>query len=944
VRAWARTARRALLWRGPDGSGLSLQTWLFILAAILVIARLCERLLPATMLVPPALTLAVAIPVARALGERLKSGTIHTRWLRLLEMPAVMVLFACWSWALWRHVLRGTVPIDTGDHQFMMGRAWLIWEGLRRGKWLHWTHLWQGGDSLVDLYPVEVNLLTALFHALAPRGTRFVTSYSVFVIWTWWLRGVGVYYLLRRFSGPVVALLLACASLYEVGADVWDGVWNAMFYWGMVHNTLALTFGLFATALTVDLVRSVSGPRLVACALLVALTACGHALGLLLVTVQTAALGLAVLVGRGPRKNGAWALVACGAGLMLGGAWILPFSHALQLWGYRVALPGLEYRDLGTGLFNGHAPTGNFITFVGFGIVAVTAAVVASDVALAATAICTVLLIILSLSSLMVQVGILDWMPSFLDGQPRRMLTVIKTTSLPSLAWLLGRAFSHLRRPSSLSWPRVSARALVLALMCYGPGRTLVAGWSAIADYLVEQAPDRPNPERRSYTNSDFDAVTAWLKQARAQDPSPTLWRTMLSITEHKRHPYWAEGIDIGIPIVDEIQISSNFLAFRPREFTAVGMSDWNIKYVLTDRYDTPVPELVERFRSGPLRILENPTYDDRYVVAPAGVTITGLRLVDDEIRFDVGGAPPEGADLQIRTAWFPRWRARLVGQGDLPLTYRLPRPTAKPKQDQLLVRARNGSVVVSCDGFMPWFWQGLGLSLLGGVVIAMMAAERGRERIEGWVASGWSAASSRIRGAWARRVRAKPMHVVGGLACLALTFGVGAAAHGGNSLALPAIEGVGGVDVYAGSALSSGPPRRCDAEWWRGRYHCTSEDADVDSWLGGIGVGDSTGESAKLWPGTRVTIPRVGSRVRLRYSRLRLRGNVLRFRVSSWGKLKVSATVASRAVFEKEYSGDHGDDVELPDWVPYAGELDLDIEAVESTSKIIFRGDLVSR
>jgi hypothetical protein len=33
-----------------------------------------------------------------------------------------------------------------------------------------------------------------------------------------------------------------------------------------------------------------------------------------------------------------------------------------------------------------------------------------------------------------------------------------------------------------------------------------------------------------------------------------------------------------------------------------------------------------------------------------------------------------------------------------------------------------------------------------------------------------------------------------------------------------------------------------------------------------------------------------------------------------------------------------------LPDWVPYAGELDLDIEAVESTSKIIFRGDLVSR
>lgn len=65
---------------------------------------------------------------------------------------------------------------------------------------------------------------------------------------------------------------------------------------------------------------------------------------------------------------------------------------------------------------------------------------------------------------------------------------------------------------------------------------------------------------------------------------------------------------------------------------------------------------------------------------------------------------------------------------------------------------------------------------------------------------------------------------------------------------------------------------------------------------------------------------------------------------MSSWGKLKVSAIVASRPLFEKEYSGDHGDEMELPDWVPYAGELDLDIEAVESTSKIIFRGDVVSR
>ncbi len=669
---------------------------------------------------------------------------------------------------------------------------------------------------------------------------------------------------------------------------------------------------------------------------------------MLFVVVQTAALALAVLMdkgmGKGSRKSAVWALAACASGLMLAGAWILPFSHALAQWAYRVALPGLEYRDLGTGLFNGHAPTGNFITFVGFGIVAVTAAVVSTDLALAATAICTVLLLILTLTSLMVQARILDLVPSLLDGQPRRMLTVIKTASLPALGWLLGLAFSHLRRPSSLSWPRVASRAVVLALLLYGPGRTLAAGWEAIGEYLVSQAPNRSSPERRTYTSSDYDTVIAWLKRAREEDSSPTPWRAMITMQDQMRHPFWAEGVHIGVPFVDLVQISSNFLTFRPREFSADGMRDWNIRFVITDKSDVPIPGLVERLRSGQLRIFELPDYDDRYIVSPAAVSVTGIRLVDDEIRFDVAGAPPEGADLQIRTAWFPRWRARLIGDGPLLLTSGAPRPGAKPKQDQIVVHARNGLIVVSCDGLMPWFWPGLAMSVLGAAAIALLAVEKRREKLETWLARAWRAASVPLRHAWTRRVRAKPARVAAGLGGLVVLLGIGAAARGGSRLSLPAIEGLGGVDVYAGPVSAPAALQKCTAEWWRGRYHCDAENADIDSWLGSGGPGDNTGESGKLWPGTRVSIPLSGDMVRLHYSRLRLRGKVLRLNVSAWGKVSVSAIVGSRLVFERDYRGDSSEDIVLPDWVPYAAPLDLDIAATYSKSTLIFRGNLVSR
>src|SRR5262245_60872796 len=99
-------------------------------------------------------------------------------------------------------------------------------------------------------------------------------------------------------------------------------------------------------------------------------------------------------------------------------------------------------------------------------------------------------------------------------------------------------------------------------------------------------------------------------------------------------------------------------IANRPRELSFPGFSDWNVRFAVTEGTAPPLPGMKERFASGAARVFEVPNYDDRFVVAQPGVDIRNVAVVGDEIRFELAGAPPEGADVQVRVAWFPRWVA----------------------------------------------------------------------------------------------------------------------------------------------------------------------------------------------------------------------------------------------------------------------------------------------
>jgi hypothetical protein len=120
---------------------------------------------------------------------------------------------------------------------------------------------------------------------------------------------------------------------------------------------------------------------------------------------------------------------------------------------------------------------------------------------------------------------------------------------------------------------------------------------------------------------------------------------------------------------------------------------------------------------------------------------------------------------------------------------------------------------------------------------------------------------------------------------------------RGSTRLAAPPLEGVG-MDVFATSP--AGERTRCRSEWWRGRTFCDGDGTVVDSWFGYSGPGDDTGEFHRQWPGTRVSIPTVGTTIELRFGRVYLGTARMKIDVSTAGEQQLTPVVAGQPLETK--------------------------------------------
>lgn len=874
---------RAALALRPDPAGRSVGFWL---AAVVSAWLLCWGLgaaVPSLWGVPWLLLLSVSMPLVDRMLRAVEDPN-RSRLLVALEAIVTAVVVGVMAFGILGFIISDRVPIDTGDHQIMIARAQAFTEALSRGVWLRWTNLLQGGDSLTDLYPYCVNLLTSLLHFTRPRGTPFLDTYGAFVVVAWWLRVVAVYFASRRFAGVFVASLLAVASGVEVGTDVWDGVWHGVIYWGMIHSNVALSIALLACGLQVDLLRRVSSVRIVACALLVALTAFAHPLGILYAGFSCVGLGIAALATPNERATKLWSLSATVLGVLLAAAWILPFSYAQKHFGFSNATQGLGLAEFGRGIIDGSAPSTSFKAWTGFAVVAVLAAAFSGETAAIATAVCALLFWLFPVYELLIEERILTFFPTLLDGQHRRMFTVLKSAGIPACAWLGQVVLARVPRPVSLAVPPVLVRAVLFGLLLAGPARGLYVANSSLVKELRAQVSEAPahGKRERSHTGRDYNKVFDWLNNQRREDPSKTRWRVAITWTREWRHATWGEGFINGTPIVDYINVSSNFLGTRPREVTAEGFKDWNIRFLVTETADAPFAGLTKRLSSGRYTVWEFDDYDARYIVAPEGVTISNVVWRDNDIEFNVSGAPASGALVKVRTAHYPRWVASGAASE---LTAVQPHPGAKPRQEQIGLRVHNGLARISCTGAMPRQWLGLFVSALGGGALFFVARQRRRERLSGWF-DGLRQRSQRPA-AWLRQRCLQPrVWVIAAVAFSGLVLGLRLFTGANELLLAPTF-----APELRVAAESKGQRVPCTRNLLSGRYSCEPLAVKVLTELGSTPRGDSTWEYAYLWPAISVEATE-GQTAHFEFPRVLLSGSRLTIEARVNGSARIAVTV----------------------------------------------------
>ncbi|MCC6644650.1 MAG: hypothetical protein IT374_03635 [Polyangiaceae bacterium] len=906
--------RAALSFRGTDGRGLTLGHWLLVWVAVWGAAKVLSGLDLVLSLVPPFLALSIAVPVVTRAVARSRAGG-GDRFVRWTEPVVVSLAFGVLAWSVLGFTLTKRIPIDTGDHQIMIVRAELFAKSLLSGKLRYFTHAVQGGDSLVDLYPIFANLVSTAFYVVLPKSMPFPMVYTVMCIWTWWFRGVATYHLSRRFAGPLPSAFVALLMLFEVGDDVWDGVWNGMIYWGMIHNNVALSVAMFAAAAQIDLVRRHTTPRFLACVGLFALAAFAHPLGILFAVAAAASLAVSLLASQ-ERKSRSWyALLASVLGIVLASFWVVPYTKNLRELGFRYAIPGESYKVLGAGLLRGDMPHSSFGAWIGVGVLGVFAMVTSGRVALVAGGMWALVFFLLALTPFTVQSRLVVWVPAFLDGQQRRMLTVLKCAIVPAMAYVVGHMTRHLARAGSLLPSRVVGRAILLLLVLMGPTRAVVNGFAVTNGKLVEQIPQGPRPAR-SHTDPDYLRAFDYLRQKRQADPSGTPWRTSIHWNRMK-HAAWTEGDLTGVPVVEFIAMSAAFLGIRPREISEQGFHDWNIRYSVTDHGTAPWAGMTKVFSSGPYVVWEVPKYDDRFVVAPAGVTIKGLALVGDEIRFDVEGAPAEGADVQVRCAWFPRWKATVAGAA-VPITAVPPHAGALPKQEQIGLRVKNGHVVIACTGVMPGALRGMALSAfaLAGVIALGKGARR--RRLGALLTSSLDRARERLGELTAR---VTPARLAAGAAVVLLVGYVAVGRRGTRHLLAPPLEGMG---LRVSLKKASGGPVSCVSALPMGAYFC--DGASVESFLGygPAPLQGDCGEDPPQFPSMRIHLREAGSEVRLAFDKVRAPGHKVRFVYNTWGRFDAALWSGDKELWRGVIDGRNETTATLPPEVPVDLPLEL--------------------
>jgi hypothetical protein len=565
------------------------------------------------------------------------------------------------------------------DNSVHLERARLFFDALREHRLPLWTHLSQGGEPLVDFYGWLGNFLPLIFRAVTFGKVSFERAYQMGVASLFTFTALATYALCRRFARRWIAFsvsLLTVIGGHYFAAFPSSPFWSWHLLWGVWPALLALLFAVTATAKAVDVARRGRTFDVVAAVLLSTAACLSHGFGLFSLVLLQGALGVAVVFYRPYRRRLVPFLFAVGIGPCLSAFWWMPSQTALAAYGLRFTTRIADATASFEVLIGQLTPYG-----LTFAAVASFLVLMRGDRLLRAIAAVGLGGILLDASPILADLDLvrgdtgrsIPW---------TRLTFVFLFTASAAAAGLLESVARRKRPPPSASFSAIAPRALVaaLAVLLFVPtlGRTIREG----RERLLAGKPDRYFTEKES-----FDRLAWALAERRKREPPFRVH--FVPRTDAERTLSLA--VASGVPVLHTEYAGPMFLKNRMQHATAEEERAWGARYVVTSHGDKRQAPWVLDAELGAFDLWRDPT-NPGIVQTSGPVHVDAPVFRDDEIRLQVSGAPPEGADVRLAIGFYPRFRAWMNKQ---PIAVRETPSLPKSRSMQMILHVTNGEVVL---------------------------------------------------------------------------------------------------------------------------------------------------------------------------------------------------------------------------------------------------------
>lgn len=628
------------------------------------------------------------------------------RW--VLEL-GILALFVGVVAAMFPAQALGDRPIDH-DHTVHFFRAWQLRDFLGDGRFFGWSHRWFAGYPVQYLYPIGADFWVLAVWALGLGFWTLDTAYGLAFVLFWALQGWSTYLAGRALLNRWAGLLGGLFVILDTGSFRFGG-WVFAGEWGVWPNSLAIAFGMLATAQLPGLWHRRDRAPMVWFAIWTALAMVTHPLHLVHMVALIGGSTLSLLTSdrEGSRLLGVTRMVFSGGlGVALSMPWLLGFlSTRDQADNY--GAPWRNAYDMGVQLYSGKLLEGSWMLAATLALLGTTALLRHRRTAPSTVALMAMLCAAGASSWFIANFHLPSLSESFSFLQFQRFAMILKPYAFLTAGAALVAIFGTVARRTEPS----ALRSLVVILF----GVPILFGWvdtlrfDQLSRNLREES-SRPYREARR-------ALAQWLTEDWNARDVP-FYRVQTDFTYHD-HTFVDLGTQIPMPVYKTGYTPAENFRLKMESDAPEMLKALNVRYVVTAGRLSARYKLIKDFGQG-LKLYEYLDWaKDPFVVQGKGV-VSLEEWSDERIVLKASGGA-EGT-LRLNVSHFPRWHASRDGV-DLEI-----RPVSLPSDKRtgfMSVELRDGLYVFEFRQAWP---EKLG-ALLGilALIVLVLLAVSGRRK-----------------------------------------------------------------------------------------------------------------------------------------------------------------------------------------------------------------------